>query len=195
MKSILSYESWRSAKFSIEDDYRQYHELMEKCSHLFASIPSTEVWSIENITSTLHQIEFYRVTGSLRSNDDARILLDKFDVLIDHLELQAEYGVKLKQGQAPVTGTTSFKLFVNELLMGDNMHVIQLGNRHFTFLNHCVMNYISTADDSFNEYAKKTIDNIAQKSTLISGVNERERLVFFNKLRAKIRAARQLIVD
>jgi len=195
MKSVLSYDNWKTAKFSVKDDYSQYYEQMGKCSQLFAELPSTEVWNIENITSTLHQIEFYRVTGSLKSNEDAMMLFDKFDLLIDHIEIQAEYGVKLLHGQNPSTGKTAFKLFVNELLMGDNMQLMQLGNKQMTAINHCVMNYITTMDESFGAYTKKAMDNITQKSTLISGVNEKERLLFFNKLRAKVKNAKKLIVD
>jgi hypothetical protein len=194
MKSILSYEDWKTAKFSVTDDYSQYHELMQKCSKLFAALPSTEIWSIENITSTLHQIEFYRVTGALKSNEDALILFEKFNLLIDHLETQAEYGVKLRLGQDPSTASAPFKLYVNELLMGDNIQQIQFGNKWMTAINHYVLNFITTTDESFNTYTKKSLDNITQKSTPISQVNEKERLLFFNKLRAKVNNFKQQVV-
>lgn len=53
------------------DDYSKYHELSQKISNTYADIPSTEIWNLENITSTIHQIEFYRATGSLKSDEDA----------------------------------------------------------------------------------------------------------------------------
>ena len=115
MKSILYYDNWKQVKFSVNDDYSKYHDLMKKCSELFATLPSTEVWSIENITSTLHQIEFYRATGAMQSDEDALIVLDKMNLLIDHLELQAEYGVKLRFGQDPATGTVQFKMCCQNL--------------------------------------------------------------------------------
>jgi len=195
MKSILNYEDWKTAKFSVNDDYSTYQPLMQKISPLYAALPSSEIWNIENITSTLRQIEFYRVTGALRSNDDARILLDKLELVIDHIETQAEYGVKLKYGQDPSTGVVPFKMYVTELVMGDNMQLVQMGNKQVTAINHSVINFIMTSDEGFNTYMKKTMDNIAQRSTLISGVNEKERLMFFNRLRAKIQNARLLITD
>ena len=141
-----------------------------------------------------HQIEFFRVTGSLKSNEDAMIILDKIGLLIDHLEIQAEYGLKLRFGQDPSTGKAPFKMLVNELLMGDNMQLMQVGTKQMIGINHCVVNYITTMDESFTKYSKKTMDNIAQKSTLISGVNEKERLLFFNGLRTKVQNAKKLIV-
>ena len=193
MKSILYYEDWKNTKFSVENDYSRYHELMKKSSNLFSVLPGTEIWSIENITSTLHQIEFFRVTGSFRSDEDALILLDKFYLLIDHLEKQAEYGVKLKYGQDPATSKTPYRMFVNELIMGDNMQLIQMGDKYMTAINHSILNYITTSDEDFNAYVKKTLDNLTQKSTLISQVNEKERLMFFNRLRAKITNAKRII--
>jgi hypothetical protein len=76
--------------------------------------------------------------------------------------------------------------------MGDNMQLIQLGNTQITYINHSVINFITTQNPAFNEYMRKMFDNIAQKSTLISGVNEKDRVMFFNRLRAKIKAAMKL---
>lgn len=193
LKSILFYEDWKTAKFSVQDDYSQYQQLWNTISNTYASIPGTEIWSIENIASTIHQIEYYRITGSLKSDDDAICLLDKLEELINHLEKQAEYGVKLKYNQLPTSGLAPYKMFVNELIMGDNMQYIELGDKQVTYINHSILNFIFTHDQSFNNYTKKTLDIIAQKSTLISEVNERERLLFFNGLRAKISLARRQI--
>ncbi len=193
MKSILYYDNWKQVKFSLSDDYSKYDDLMKKCSELYANLPSTEIWSIENITSTLHQIEFYRATGAMKSDEDALIVLDKMNLLIDHLELQAEHGVKLQYGQDPLTSKVPYKMFVNEIIMGDNMQQLQLGEKYMIGINHSVLNFITTMDEGFNDYSKKMLDNLAQKSTLISGVNQKERLMFFNRLRAKVAASIKLI--
>ena len=77
--------------------------------------------------------------------------------------------------------------------MGDNMQLMQLGNKYMTAINHSVLNFITTMDESFNDYSKKMLDNLAQKSTLISGVNQKERLMFFNRLRAKVAVSKKLM--
>ncbi|WP_026898107.1 hypothetical protein [Daejeonella oryzae] len=194
MKSILDYEDWKHAKFSVNDDYSHIHELGKRISDLFASIPSTEIWSIENITSTLHQIEFYRETGALKSDDDAIALFDHFEELANHLERQAECGFKLKAGQQTASAGPAYKMFINELIMGDNMQLIQVGNTRITYINHSIINFITTYDHAFNEYMMQTFENMAHKSTPISEVNQRDRLMFFNRLRAKIAAARKSAV-
>ncbi len=193
MKSILDYKDWRQAKFSVNDDYSKYQHLCKKISDIFASIPSTEIWSIENITSTIHQIEFYRVTGALRSNEDALVLYGKLDEIINHIEKQAECGFKLKAGQESATSGPAHKMFVNEITMGDNMQIMQLGDTQLTYINHSIINFITTADPAFNTYMKQTFDNIAQKSTPISVENQKDRLMFFNRLRTKVDLARKIV--
>lgn len=193
MRSILQYEELKNAKFSVYDDFSRFYEIFQKNSHLFSELPSTEIWNVENITSTLHQIEVYKATGAFKSPDDAQVLLDKFYLLIDHLEKQAESGVKLRYGQDPSGSSVPYRMFVNELIMGDNVHLIQLGPKYMAAVNHGVINYMVTSDERFTSFTKKTLDTIIQKSTLISGVNEKDRLMFFNQLRAKIVHSKKII--
>ncbi len=195
MKSILYYESFRGLKFSLKDDYSSYQELGKKISNAFAEIPSTEIWSVESLTSTIRQIEFYKQADIFKTDEDVICLYEKLDELLDHLEYQAECGVKLKFGDKTVQTVHSFKMFVNELIMGDNMILVQAGPAQITYINHSVINYITTRDIAFNTYMKRTLDNITQKSVLISGVNEKDRLMFFNRLKGKIKTAKHQIVS
>ena len=55
------------------------------------------------------------------------------------------------------------------------------------------MNFIYTKDTNFNNYMKQTIDSIAQKSIQISDCNEKDRIVFFNKIRQKINTSKDHI--
>ena len=193
MKSILYYDDWKNTTFSIKDDYSKYQPVWTRISNKFASIPGTEIWSIENITSTIHQIEFYRATGVLTSDDDALCLLDKLIELINHIEKQAEYGIKLRLLQKPdkESSIATYKMFINELIMGDNMQLVQIGDKQITYINHSVINFIATSDLAFNQYMKKTVMGISQKSTPVSEVNEKERVMFFNRLRGKVKIAKQ----
>ena len=77
--------------------------------------------------------------------------------------------------------------------MCDNWELIQIGNKYLTGLNQSVINFITTMDEYFNAYSKKIMENIAQKSILNSDVNEKERLIFFNRLPTIVKAPKQLI--
>ena len=195
MKSILFYDDWRSKKFSVNDDYSKYQPIWKEISNTFATIPGTEIWNIEDVTSTIRQIEFYHATGVFKSHDDTICIFDKLIELIDHIEMQAEYGVKLQRNQQPSSNLkATYNMFINELISGDNMQIVQLGDKYLTYLNHSILNYMSTTNVKFNAYMKRTMDVIAQKSTPISTVNEKERLKFFNELRALVRCAKGKIL-
>jgi hypothetical protein len=189
-KTILLYEQMRGVKFSLEGDYEQMIEQSRKISAAYAQIPSSEIWHVENITSTLRQIEFFMQTGNFKSAKDAFCILDKMDELINHIERQAETGLKFTYNQNPSSQSVPVKMYINELIWGDNMIYIDYGSSGMTYINHSVMNFITTRDEMFNNYSKKTIETVIAKSTLISEVNEKDRLMFFNRLRAKINSTR-----
>lgn len=191
MKSVLDYEDLKTAKFSLADDFSHYYKWCKKISGLFSSIPSTEIWHVENIRSTLHQIEYYRETGSFESPDDVIILYDKLIELINHIEQQAESGKKLQLGQEPNTSDVAYKMYINELTMGDNMQLIQIANAQIAYVNHSTINFLTTFDEDFSNYTKNNIDTIANKSTPISVENQKDRLKFFNELRDKVLEAKK----
>lgn len=48
-----------------------------------------------------------------------------------------------------------YKMFVNELIIGDNMQFMELGNNQVTYINYSIINFIMTQDAAFNNYTKK----------------------------------------
>lgn len=192
-KSIIHYDQMRGIKFSFDDDYNHILSLAKKIAFFYSRIPSTEIWHEENITSTLRQIEFYKITGNIRSNSHVSLILDKLDELINHLELQAELGKKFLCGSTPQT-EVSFTMYMNEIINNDNMIYVETGKSSITYINHSLLNFITTRDETFNAYIKKTLGVLAGKSTQISNANERDRMIFFNKMRDKINVTRKSLL-
>ena len=194
-KSILHYESLKGAKFSLDDDHNEVISLGNKISALFAQIPSTEIWNVENLTSTIRQIEFYKLTGIFRSDNDVLCILDKLGELLNHIEAQAAEGKKFLPGRQPGEEAPAVNMYVNELIMGDNLILAQLDNMQVSYLNHSIINFVTTFDLRFNTYMKQTIDNMTNKSTAISRVNEKARIKFFGRIQEKIGRARAGLFD
>lgn len=110
--------------------------------------------------------------------------------MIDHLERQAELGLKLGFGDTEArTGAVPFNLFWNDLVTADNTVVAELDLNKVTFLNHSVLNFISTTDVKFNDFMHGNLQNLIKRSTQLSYVGEKERYRFFNGLRDKIKIA------
>ena len=124
-----------------------------------------------------------------KDDKTAKKLYEAVFALIDHLEKQAELGLKFGIGQKPLSNAARYNLYSNELILGDNTLLFELDNTRVTFLNHSVINYISTRDEAFNRSMHNNLQNLIRKSIPLSVSNEKERVLFFNRVREKIRHA------
>lgn len=157
----------------------------------YCRMPSIEIWNAESMNSTLRQINYYRETGVFRREEDAQLLFDRCVELLDHLELQAERGVKFPLGTPPEQGAASYQLYHNEVLLGDNAIYADNGRLRVVFLNHTGVNYLGTTDERFVDHTKRALDNIMRRSTLISDSGEKERRRFFKGLREEVERRRK----
>jgi hypothetical protein len=187
-KSILHYEGLRGKKYSLRDEDTEFNDAYKKITALYNQIPATEIWNTEAVNATIRQIEFYRDSNVFEVKEDVPILYNKLEELISHTEKQAELGKKFTFGQAVKPTDASFQMFHNEVVIGDNTCLAELGKLKITYLNHSVMNFITTRDTTFNNYIYDSITNLLRKSTQISVVGEKDRSRFFNKLREEIHA-------
>src|SRR5215467_12866569 len=95
MKSFLNYEDLKGKKFSVKNVvYPETLDLAKKLTYLYNQIPTTEIWNLECINVVIQQIQYYAESSMFESEEDIRIVFDKFIELIDHIERQAEIGKK-----------------------------------------------------------------------------------------------------
>jgi hypothetical protein len=191
-KSILHYEDLRGQKFSFDNVDPRHLELGKKIAIVYGQIPSTEIWNIESINTTIRQIEFYRDAKGFVSEEDVAQLYKSLIKLIDHIERQAELGLKFGIGEVPKPDAVPFSLYNNELILGDNSVLADLGTMKVVFLNHSVINFIATRDERFTAYMFEAFQNLVKKSTQLSHAGERERTRFFNRIRDKMKLAARL---
>jgi hypothetical protein len=191
-RSILQYENMKGMKFSIKEANPEHLEMGKKIEEAYIKIPTTEIWNLESINSTIRQIEFYKEADMFETEEDVRKVYLALLTLIDHLEQQAERGVKFKVGESPLAGAAAYNLFWNDLVTADNTVLAELDIRKVTFLNHSVLNIISTTDIRFNTFIHDNMQNLIKRSTQLSKVGEKDRYRFFNNLRDKIKLAARL---
>ena len=186
-KSILHYESMKGVKFHLDDPrYDAYFPQSNKIIELYNKIPITEIWNVESLNSSLRQIEFYKESGSFKNKTEIKLLYDKLEELVNHIEKQAELGLKFNFGEEPKSNSAEYRLFVNELILGDNTIMAMLNDKSITFLNHGVLYFVATGDERFNKTMQNSLENLMKRSTMISTVGDKERTRFFNRMRDKI---------
>ena len=190
-KSILQYDEMRGTRFEIGQIDPACRQLSQRIVETYNKIDTVEIWNAESINSTIRQIEFYRDSDMFYSRTELFLLWDILEQLVNHLEKQAEYGAKFAFGGNPDSSTATYSMYNNELILGNNTALADFGIFKLTFLNHSVINYISTQDTRFNDYMFSGVQNMIRKSEQLNNVNEKGRLNFFNRLRYKIGKAKK----
>jgi len=194
MKSILLFEDLKNAKFSIKDNhFEKYREITQKTIKVYNRVPTSEIWNEESLNTTLRQIEVYHEMGLIKYANDTLALYQCVLEVIDHLEKMADAGRKSSFGHPPAEDSGEYKMYLNEIVLGDNTFMAELGDSKITYLNHSVMYFIGSMDKKFNDSMFKNLENLMKRSTLISGTGEKERRQFFNKLRKKVESKMLLV--
>lgn len=194
MRTFPGFEVEKGGAFSFDyPEFESQNALGMKIVDIYNTIPTTEIWNTESINTTMRQIEYYYEAGGLVSKEQAYILFDKMKQLLNHVEKEAELGCKFKVGEQPNIGSAEYRLFNNELILGDNSLLAELGDMRVTFINHSILHFIGTRDISFNSAIFNNLTNLMQKSRLISKSDERERIRFFNRLRVEIDRRKALL--
>ena len=155
----------------------------EKARSLYASIPTTEIWSDEVINGTIKQIEFYHECDFFAVPGTALLLLDQLNNMIDQIREEVAAGKKSEGG--------SLALYQNEILIPDNTIFAKFNDQRVVYINYNTMDLLTTQQESFCEKTEVYMNTLIKNSSLISVMAEKERNRFFNKIKAKIEASKK----
>jgi hypothetical protein len=190
-RTILDLPEFQQRRFSLAEPEPDLLAVARKTYLTYMRLPSTEIWNADCLNAFLRQVAFYREAGVFRSETDAQALYDALLRLIDHLQAEAGAGLKSLVGEPASSGSGAFTLLVNEVMQGDNMIYAEAGGRRMVFINHSAINYVSTSDDTFCDFARRSMDTIMRRSVLVSGTGEKERSRFFAALRDEVERRRR----
>lgn len=186
LKTYFHFPEFERKKFRYADHPVELFELEKKVLDLYNQIPSIEVWNMETMNMFFRQIEFYRDGQVFESDEDVYRLYDAIGKLWDHLEKQASLGYKFNYGDPDQKRIGEFKMYFNEVLMGDNNMLVELDGTKLSYVSHSTINFMLTRDPAFNENMYNHVQNQMRRSTLISEVSEKERTKFFRIIRDRI---------
>jgi len=118
--------------------------------------------------------------------DDFDAIVRSFHLMIDHLQMQAEKGVKFMPGDTDISYRAPIQYYINELILGNNNMILTLDNKQTTMITYSVFQYLFTKDIRFTKKVSDSFDGLLNRSTLISKAGEKDRNKFFNALREKV---------
>jgi hypothetical protein len=191
MKTLLGFPEFQQQKFTMEILMDDIKTTGEKIAEVYTQVPSCEILNADNILTTLRQIEFYKDSQWFAKQEELERVYASLEDMVSHIEKQAEEGKKFFRDKLPGAGSAEYKLYVNDFFVGDNTNLVLLNDMKICYLVHNGLNFIYTRDKAFCDYSYHFVQNIISKSALISITGERERTVFFNLIRERIKAYKE----
>ncbi|HJS56092.1 MAG TPA: hypothetical protein VJ765_16185 [Chitinophagaceae bacterium] len=192
-KTYLQFPGFAKKKFNFSDYPDELFVLDQQVLGLHNQLSTREIWNIESMSIFLRQIEFYRDSQVFESDQDALKLYEALEKTWDHLEKQAALGYKFKYGDPERKPLGEFKMYFNEVLLGDNSILIVTDGVKLAILTHTTFNYVMTRDVTFTENMYNHMLNQIKRSTLISEVSEKERSRFFRIIRDRIARRKETV--
>ena len=181
MKTLLQFPQYLHTKFSLRKMTEPaIVDLARRIGELYVQLPSHEIMNVDNIMTTLRQVEYYKEANLFESEEDYMAIYDKLEAMINHMERQTEAGVKFMPGASPNPKSARLHVYINDFV----------NDTKICFVVHNAINIIHTRDQRYTDYTFQFLQNIIKKSMLISGVGERERTRFFNLMRSRIKICR-----
>lgn len=191
-KTINNHQGLYNRQFSLaEFPFTECFETGQQILKEYNEIPSVELWNPESINSTIAQISFYKDSGLFKSNNDLEAVINSFHQMLNHLQQQAENGIKFLPGGSELTHRASLQFYINELILGNNTILLQLDNQQISIMTYNVLSYLITRDNRFADKSFKSFNSLLNRSTLISKTGEKDRNKFFNTLREKVNNLRK----
>lgn len=186
-KTMLGRQEFSGQNFS---DFAPDKKTIDLCANIYevySNTNSVEIWNLETAHGLLSQIHYYQTVGYI-SADESKELYLELRTLIKHMFFEAEVESKSIIGKRDLTKKNNFKLFYNEVLAADNSIFAQIGDRKAAYMPHIILNFITTFDKEYCDYIQEVFELVMRKSTLVSGVNEKDRSLFFNYILERITA-------
>ncbi len=176
-RSVLNVPEYQGKRFEFGIIPEHLVELAANSIKEYKSLPSVEVWSDETISTITKQLLHYYESGVFKNKQDAQEVLEEIRKMAQYVEHCAEIGRKEDSSK-----TENYQLYNSEIMLGTNCIYAQSGDIKFAYVSFNSMNSLTTNNHEFCEETEHWLKNIIKKSTLISGVAEKQRFQFFSRI-------------
>ena len=193
LKTVVNLPEYDNKLFDVTELNEKTIELGQQIIALYNKIPSIEVWTDETVNSLMNQLEYCWESGLFKEKEDALLICDQISSMLVHIQKQAASGSKYGCNEKPVGQNGNFQLYYSEVMISNNSILAYTGSSKTAYVSHNTLNFMITRNASFCEDTDKWIKNVIRKSTLISGVSEKQRHQFFKKAFEKLKALKASI--
>ncbi|MEI6020640.1 MAG: helix-turn-helix transcriptional regulator [Bacteroidota bacterium] len=173
-RSVLNVQEYQHQKF----DWNLIPENLINLAHNsfkeYLNVPSAEVWTDGTILTGIRQIMYYCESGLIDKNMALELLTD-YRAMVEMLNKNAANARKNVSD-----AVETFFMYQSDIVLGTNCIYIIMGDARYSYISFNTMNSLSTTNAAFCEETDHWVRNLEKKSTLISGVAEKQRYQFFS---------------
>jgi hypothetical protein len=173
-RSVLNVPEYQQRKFDWGVVPQKLIDIAHASYTEYLTIPSSEIWTSETVLTGLKQIQFYYDSGII-SSDHAIELLTEYRSMIEMIMKNAENSRKNISDK-----TDTYFMYNSEVVLGTNCIYVIMGETTYSYISFNSMNSLTTNNPQFCEETEHWVRNLEKKSTLISGVSEKQRYQFFS---------------
>ncbi|NQY68200.1 MAG: helix-turn-helix transcriptional regulator [Flavobacteriales bacterium] len=186
LKMIYQFPDYEKKKFKIGEIDPEILSLGKEALRRYREVDTIEIWNADTINSTINQLKYCKDSGMFDSKEDFIEVCHQLKKFFEHIQLQAEKGVKIPSGHLDVQ-KAKYKVYYNEVLLANNKVLARLGGEsRMLFISHNTLNLLITTNDKFCKETDDWMTNLMGKSTLISEVSEKHRNQFFMKIQERV---------
>jgi len=186
MGTLIAFPEFKNRKVDISEYPDELWEIGQKILNLYNQIDSFEIWNMESLNSTLHQIDYYRDAQKFNTDKDIFDVYDAVEKMVNHAEQQAKLGYKFSMDDPEKKKLGRYNLYFNDTVLLDNSMMAVLDKTKIAIQPHTSINYMMTRDMNYCENYYQFVQNLLKRSAVISEVSEKERSRFFRILRERI---------
>ncbi len=193
-RAVLNLEAHRHSKFNPKLCNEAMEEVMKEMYTLYHEFDSIEIWAPETLDSTLKQVQYGMDSGLFNSGEDALLVCDDLDNLLNKLQHEAVEARKTLNAGLNISGG-NFGIYQSDILLGSNTVQVQCDRDLYTYIGFNSFNSLMSRSPRFSAECRRWISQVKTKSNLLSDGSEKLRYKFFNHLRNKITKLRKGIEE
>ena len=146
----------------------------------FELTPSTEIWTENTINTTISLIKYYT---DIRKFPDKKIPLLLCEQLLIILAKLQNWSETVRKGN----NTTPFQLYLSEIEIENTFILLKQSGARSCAVKLFTINILNVFDKDFCLETEKYLTKLTQRSVLLCGSSEKERIRFFNAQQQKVR--------
>lgn len=177
-KTLLDEQMLSNVNFDFNTINKKLISIARETYELYTSIPSHEIWTEATLDSTVKQLEYYFESGIV-NKEQGLVIAKQIIMLMEHIEQMA-----MKSTKDGIT-SNNFQMYYSDVMVGTNAVQVILDGNNTTFISFNTFNNLSTTNKILSEEVDAWMKNLVKKSSIISGVNEKQRHQIFKKIKIK----------